>query len=433
MRHSHSHRSRQLAARWSPLGPTRAKHLGAIAFALLLMAAPARSQTVTEIRLTADDIAAGRAVCTVTRRPPATSGSPSSTDSLIVSVFKDATYKEPALSPAALEVIRRNASLRSLALGFSRDSQSLPTNELAGAWIVVRRFDSARRLCSDGAPPPNVGGARPGLRSTAFVAEGAVSTALRTDGTNGTATGALGIDHLDIKTEAQRRHFLGIKKLRLKSERLRALIAVASTVDTLVDNSRTIFRRAVLAPGQAGKGTLGSAMVEYQPSMKMFDGSQGPRLNLTFARTTWRITNRDSVVPGVRRDTAFADNLTIGSFDGRWRFQFIEQTRDSEGNDFAFGVEAGYTMRWLAGDGASDDAFKMATLGTNQNVFHGLAGGLYIRLRHVTAFADLPYLFSRSGTLKGLKGLQPLLTINVGAPLFIFSGRSEGEPTLDNQ
>lgn len=113
--------------------------------------------------------------------------------------------------------------------------------------------------------------------------------------------------------------------------------------------------------------------------------------------------------------------------DGRWRWTFIEHLQDPETNDFAFGIELGGTLRWLAGDGAGDKEFLGAALGVDDRFFWGPAAAIMIRLRQVTVTADLPYLLSRED-IKGIKGLQPILTISLEAPFFIFS-ESPGEKT----
>jgi len=381
------------------------------------------AQSAVTIRLTANTIAAGSGGCDVRIVPSAiknTSGVVQ--DALIVAAFEDTTWAKAAEPVASLVVLRDFQDAHDVKGTAKADTLLLPVGTLNGRTITVRRTDAdeAKSLCSVlPLPVPLAGRARTANRSTQFIADGAIGSVLRGGSSSATTTGSLGIDHLDIKASNERRSFLWLKKIPLRAEWLRALITVASSVDTLASSSKSTFHEALLSPMLAG-GRQGSGSVDYQARMSVLSGSTGPRLNFAFARSLWAFVNEDSVIPNKPRDFRETENLTIGSFDARWRWSPLEQLQDPKGNDFAFAVELGYTARWIAGDGAGNDDFMNRTLGATINWFHGIAGSFVITLRQVTATADLPYLLSGPKSLRGVRGLQPVVKMTFAAPMFTF-------------
>lgn len=407
-------------------------------FAVAILSTETAAQSVAVIGLVKEDVDLGRETsCRVDRRQ---SSHPK--DSLYVIVYEKATFDSVAKVHAALRVQRSGDTAWTIAQNRGRDSVELEAKALSGRTVRVRRLDSNKDLCADvPVPLPELTGVT-AARRTDFFAEGAISNALRSGAANGSASGALGVAHRDIKPSGQNRRYTIIpslpiwwrgrtkgwlrtpeKTLPMKGEEFRAAINVASSVTELVASSQSVFRRALLAPSLSSSGALGAGTLEYHPFSPLFEGSHGPRLAVTFARVNWRFVRRLSTTTA---DT-ISDNLTIGSIDARWRWTFLEQIRDADGNDFAVNFEFGYTMRWLAGDGASDKDFKTRTLGTNKTAFHGAAGAMTIRLRQITAIADLPYLITGSGPLKGIRGLQPLISVVVTAPLFTFPGQPRSQ------
>ena len=233
-------------------------------------------------------------------------------------------------------------------------------------------------------------------RRTEFVADGAVANSLNS-GKGGTpATGALGIRHT-----AERDVFS-------------ALLTIASTADTLAGDGPARFGRALLSPGGSGRGIAASGLLDYQRYWDYGDDRQrlGGHGYASFSQSTWRV-ERDGV--------ASASDLTVLTAGVRASWIALQEEIDEDGNSFSFTIEAGYTLRAIAGDAADDDDFLRQALGTTRRVFHGPELSFAIQLRQLTASATVPVLGAFGGPkLKGLTGVQPVVGFSINAPIFVF-------------
>ena len=365
--------------------------------------------------------------------------SAASVDSLLVQVVAD-TGRTLAPAPFPSLRILQTGDIDIVITGITNPvSMTFPARALTGRTLRIRRAGGERDLCVVAVPSP-LFGASTARRKTDFFAEGAISNGLRTNDASGSATGSLGVSHIDFKDARERTVpilafpvvrgrgvALHVVRLPLAGEQFRANITVANSVTEQVDSTQNVFRRMVLAPALASSGLLGSASVEYHPFFKLFDGTHGPRIAATVSRVGWRFVRRDTArtaknVDSSVTDRSLASNVSMASFDARWRWSFIEQDRDPDDNNFGVSLELGYAMRWLGGDGGQDAKFTLATLGSSRTLYQGFAGALIIRLRQVTATAELPWLRAKD-PLKGLTGLQPILTITAQAPLFTFAAK----------
>jgi hypothetical protein len=240
----------------------------------------------------------------------------------------------------------------------------------------------------------------PNEKCTSFIADGAVGNALRSKDEPRPATGSLGLRH------------------HASHEEFGVLIAVASTVDTIkgVDGSRAAFAKALLTPGAVGRGNGASGALDYKALTTPNSNDQrvGVHALASFSNATWRVEGGGT--------TAESD-LTV--LAGSVRAHWIPINRPPKGcepaNTFSFEVEAGWTIRSIAGDAADDKEFKARALGDTRGIYHGPELAFAIKLRQVTASAVLPLLGALGGPkLKGLTGLQPVVSFSLDAPLFTF-------------
>jgi hypothetical protein len=402
----------------------------------------AETQSVATIRLAVDSIASDAQFCDLqpVRKPQVGDGATTLRDTLFFQFYEDANFSKAAAPRAKLVSLLDLAAPHDIDPTKTVDTLALEHLGLSGRTVTVKRRGLDTPLCILVPKPTPVTSARTALRTTQFIADGAVSAALRTGDVNQSATGSLGIDHLDIKGPGERprpllkipiihtisrgnvkSHKLGWKSLwPLSSERLRALITVASSVDTLEHSKQYLFRQALLAPALVGHGRSGSGSIDYYAATGLRDGQHGPHLNFTFSRGAWRVKNTELLLPG-RPDTAsLSATVTLASVDARWRWTPIEQARDPKGNDFAFSIEGGWTWRTIAGDARTVPGFLEAALGSKRSKYSGPSAAFIITLRQVTATADLPFLRSYGKRLEGLSGMQPIVTLNFSAPVFTF-------------
>ena len=273
---------------------------------------------------------------------------------------------------------------------------------------------------------------------TSFIASGEVQTAVGKEANQSPATGSLGLLH------------------SAPNERFRALIAVASTADTLKANSSRAFAKALLSPDISGRGKGASGSANYYLfreyggcSRAKLQGKEtiasteyrardaayrlcrsdqeeresrgealhqqvGGRVYASFSTSTWTLVDT-----AAKRE--FSSDLTVIVAGVRAVWVPINHPLDLKGNEFSFNVEAGYTFRGIAGDGSTDHEFEMATLGTTRGVFHGPELAFSIRLNRLLASATLPSLGKfGSPKLKGLTGLQPVVSFSLDAPVVNF-------------
>jgi hypothetical protein len=386
-----------------------------------------------------DSIAADADFCELaTVRSVPDIGSPN--DQLILAFYKDSSWKDSSSGPVApLTVSLDLRAPRAVARDKAKDTLSYGKGDITGRTVVIRRAGLDKILCAVAPKPALQTTARTALRTTQFIADGAVSSSLRGAEGAQSATGSLGIDHLDIKDGRESATafpgfpYLGRRpgsdtttrllwrKLPLSSERLRALITIANSIDTLDDHRQSVFRQALLSPSAVGKGHSGSGSIDYQRYVRYFDGEIGPRLNFAFAKGIWTFRNTDSILPDRPRADTITASVTLVSVDTRIRWTPIQRRQDAKGNDFSFSVEFGYAWRTIAGDARSKKDFLDATIGNTRSKYSGFAGGFVINLRQVTATADLPFLRAKNNkNIEGLTGLQPIVTLNFSAPVFTF-------------
>lgn len=404
--------------------------------------APLQSQAVATIRMVDDSIAADAEFCDLhsVRKPDPKDSKDPVKDSLIFEFYEDTTWQKPVQPKASLISLVDWQSPHPISKKNTKDTVGLEPLGLSGRTVVVRRDGLDKPLCVVVPKPTPQPATRTALRTTQFIADGAVSAALRSGNGEQAATGSLGIDHQDIKApDEKQRYIIRIPYLRskgngknasvglawkhlfpLSAERLRALITVATTADTLVGSNQTDFRQALLAPALVGHGRSGSGSIDYQAATGLLSGEHGPHLNFTFSKGTWRFKNTNQILADLPATDSISAGLTLVSVDTRWRWTPIRQARDPKGNDFAFSIEAGWTWRMIGGDALDKPRFLEATVGSGRTKFSGPAAAFVISLRQVTATADLPFLRKKGERLEGLTGMQPIVTINFSAPIFTF-------------
>jgi hypothetical protein len=314
---------------------------------------------------------------------------------------------------------------------------ALGVDELAGRVVALQRADArnGRILCSAVPYPTPLTVLRLGEDETSFVADGAVGAGLRTGVGSSTVTGSLGIFHRSPSEPGENRSFACVPEKKpgilnavgrvvthvltlgtrlclkpLAGERVKALVTLASAIDTLSDSTSTSFIQALLAPAFAG-GQIGSGSIDYYVfERRTHGGTQGWRVGFHINRSIWRQTDSTPVVP---TDT-IAHRVTIIGLDPRWRWGFIDRPYDPRGNSFSFGVEVGMSFRYVTGEGWKDRAFREAIVGEDEAYFYGPAFGFSIQLRQVTATIDLPLLRDLE------KDIQPIIGIRFDAPFFTF-------------
>jgi hypothetical protein len=366
-------------------------------------------------------------------------------DSVYVKVTKSEIGDTLASSQARVLLLADGLEIGALARAESTVVATTERENLVGRVFSLRRANArdSEPLCAAIPFPRPLRIFRTGGEQTSFVADGAVGAGLRTGAGSGSVTGSLGIQHRsdkgaesprdlfcatagdDAKRNLGGKFLFGLRRAttwllslgnslcldRLSGETLKALVTLASSVDTLRDSTATVFTRAVLVPEFAG-GHAGSGSIQYY----VFEGrghgtgTQGVRGQFHVNRSFWRLTNK---APSKTADT-LARAITVISIDPRWRWAFIDRPDDPKDNTFSFFVEVGPALRWLSGSGWNDKEFRTLLLNSNRSFYYGGTLAFGIQLRQVTASVDLPYLRYLADDF------QPIIGIRFDAPFFTF-------------
>jgi hypothetical protein len=205
----------------------------------------------------------------------------------------------------------------------------------------------------------------------------------------------------------------------LSGEDLRALISVATTVDSVTGPPGASFAQSLLLPSTAPNSGWKFVDLSYNPFYMYGKGHQmiGPEFRIVAAESRW--------LP----DSAKLSKAKIAALvatDIRLKATLINRVSETDDNNLSFSVDVGYIERRLGGDASDTPAFVRAALGDSTRTrFAGWAIGTYLRLRQVTAFADFqclsckPFWGRRSGTkIESLEGLQPVIGFRFEAPFF---------------
>lgn len=302
-----------------------------------------------------------------------------------------------------------------------------PAGELESQEVRLARENSSNWICATRITSNPVTLYRVGQDTTSFIADGSVAAGLKSGGASNTVTGSLGILHDSFKTPSEQRScetkILYFCASPAAGERLKAVIAVASSADTVLkSSSKEVYAQAIASP-MLVNGQAGSAVVDYYRyrSRGGGTGTQGIRILFSATRTSWApdsvfglagetksgsVLTRDSVI------SHRGKSLSIVALDIRQRFAFIDHGSDAKGNSFGFGVEAGVAVRQLAGEAAGDKKYLFNALRTDHRFFYGGVLAVDIRLRAVTASLEMPYLTHISGLF------QPTFAFRFDAPFF---------------
>jgi hypothetical protein len=348
--------------------------------------------------------------------PSTTEATHNTTDSIAIKIDGGPSGDAQGKTPTTLKILINGIVTSTIEAGTSPAEISTEDRAIAGSVVAVKRADAAedRMLCIDVVEPKLIGVLKVGGDQTSFIADGAIGTALRTGVGGSTLTGSLGILHRSVKIPGSRG---GLPLARpLAGELLRAIISVASSVDTLRSDTHAAFVQAILSPSFAG-GAEGSALVDYYnyKDRGAGAGTQGYHLLFSVERLQWRFAPNaiDSVPISIKTDT-LAHPVSIIGLDMRYRFSFLDHPSDEKGNTFAFWVEAGPAIRWIPGASGRDSSFKLRTLGTTSNLFLGGVLQIAVQLRQVTATVDLPFLSHLTNEF------SPTIGFKFDAPFFVF-------------
>jgi hypothetical protein len=103
------------------------------------------------------------------------------------------------------------------------------------------------------------------------------------------------------------------------------------------------------------------------------------------------------------------------------RFAFINHLDDPKGNTYSMGLDPSVIWRGISTNVAADSLVVYKTLRGNVRWRYGGSLGLWIKLRNVTANADMLYLRKQhSQPVDGLTGFQPLVRLGYSSWLFSF-------------
>ncbi len=460
-----SHELRRLRARFAVCRMTVLVTCGV--FGLMSPAAGAAQVRVTATLLI-DDVRAGTgSSCTWTVAKLIEAPDPANAQRLkrvSDSVQVRIVNAKDSLTPAGAELYVQVGSGQRYTMPAADSTRTFAVGEreIAARRVVVSRSTNApgAALCA-AVPEPLWSASRNlGVTHHDLFAGGEVSNALRTGANVGAATGSLGLHSFSYRSDTnvfvfpfgflpstrsvRLNAFTGFLKKHLSYqadlEELQTSVTVAGQGDTLFGATpNAAFAQAVLAPLTAPRGNLSSVQVMYSPQTR-YGSTQTSLRGFRFAagatRSAWQgVIHRSIGTAGVTdtaaRDT-IAKNVTLFTGDVRWRWVFINRTRDEDGNTFSFAMDAGATFRGIAGDIVAEsprnDALRAATLGTTAKSFWGPVAGLYLTLRQVSAFAEIQRLGARDAKaqprVESLEGWQPIIGFRFEAPIFSINGRA---------
>ncbi|HJU89703.1 MAG TPA: hypothetical protein VJ672_09940 [Gemmatimonadaceae bacterium] len=194
----------------------------------------------------------------------------------------------------------------------------------------------------------------------------------------------------------------------LAGERLKSVVTLVSSLDSVRSTDPLDFTQAVLVPSLAA-GQRGSGLIDYYAFEKRGSsgsGTQGVRVNLNVLRLRWQIPTHSDTLP--------REVFLIG-LDLRRRWSFVDHSADDRGNTFAFTVELGPAVRFIRATGRDSRdrrEFMEKAIGTDHKFDGGIAGSFSIRLRQVTASVEVPYLYQQR------RNFQPVIGMRFDAPFF---------------
>jgi hypothetical protein len=331
----------------------------------------------------------------------------------LIVVFTDAADKATK-TPAATVVQVDGRDVRTFDAGSPGDTIPLG-DALLNATISVMRSDARVSLCDAVAWPPSPQLAPHTLDYTAFAADGEIGKVLR-GGASSSLNGSLGMEHrIHHHNWSQAksrwgRFWRGLVPFTSEGEEARALITVAGTADTLNSSSQSAFGAAVLDPKLSGSGFLDGASIEYYPfsPVNSVGGTWGPLFKATIARSLWRV------------DT-LTRSLPLTAIDLGFRFALINHLEDAKDNTYSMGFDPRVIWRGVSPNTPQDSLVINKALGQDVRWHWGEAVSMWMRLRSVTASADILYLHRKhSMAVDGLTGLQSLVKFAYSSWLFVF-------------
>lgn len=346
-------------------------------------------------------------------------------DGKILVRFDSASKTVKIAAAAILQLDGRD--VRTFAAGDT--GQTFPLGDsLLNATVSVMRSDARVPLCDAVVWPlsPALGPHTPTY--TAFAADGEIGKVLR-GGSPSALNGSMGMEHRILHHRWQQsgsfwgKLFHGLIPFSAQGEEARAFITIAGTADTLTSSNQSAFGGAVLDPKLSGSGFLDGATIEYYPfsPVNSVGGTWGPLLRATIARSLWRV---DTVA--AQGTTPAASNtanraLPLTAIDLGFRFAFINHLEDAKGNTYSMGFDPRIIWRGLSSNTRQDSLVINKALGGNVRWRWGDAISMWMRLRSVTASADILYLRKQhSNPVDGLTGLQSLVKFAYSSWLFVF-------------
>lgn len=406
-------------------------------------------QSVATVRIDAASVSAmsagGCAITTTARSAtaPVASGAVIR-DSLLVVVRKNDSSDDPGVLPMPVE-IRLNKTLRhTIEANRKADTVVLEAGELRDGVLELALPNTVLPFCRAALLPslPPLGVARGFTTHTDVIASGEVSNAIRTGALNNQATGSLGFHHQTFpasKSDLRRfplvfldesvfeqdnrwGRFLRATNFVMDGQDLRAVITVAGTVDSVRGKAGPNFARSVLLPTVSSTGGGKSVDLEYFPhAFGHHRQAFGPDIRFTASESRWAPDDTGGIVFQGR-------TAVLMALDVRLKAILINRVSETDDNSLSFAIDGGYISRWIGGDvtAPGNERVLVAALGPGARThFTGYAFGTQLRLRQVTAFADLQcvscqfaFFGGRETSVESLEGLQPVIGFRFEAPFF---------------
>jgi hypothetical protein len=315
--------------------------------------------------------------------------------------------------------------------GVEQKEFTIAGDTLTNGTLEIMRDDAREPLCSVVPWPTPRLIAPNGQSYTSFVANGAVGKALKGSPTSD-VTGSLGVDHRSVPTalEQSKLKKYGLVRRSLvpwnsMGEELHAVLTIAGSMDSLASADRAAYGAAVLAPALSGNGSFQGVTIEYHyfNVLNRAQGTWGPRAKLSVAKSFWRVIDTVQAAPGVaQRVDSLRGSIPLSAFDLGLRLVFINHLEDPKQNTYSVGVDPSLVWRFASPNTDAEKRLVRSALGgAPTRVFRGTNFAFWIRLRQVTAVADLLYIRrGHGGPIAGLTGFQPVITMKYSSPLFVF-------------
>lgn len=245
----------------------------------------ALGQVVTSVSVRETDVRAGRSgECAIQSIPLGglADDAPARLSIKIVNDFSDMTAVR---NPAELLVLVGETTLGRVSDTSSAVELATTVGALRNRSISLRLADGGNQICSVRAVQHQVRSLTNRNSRTSFIVDGAVGAGLRSGGTDGTrVTGALGLVHADTANKDKTPWLLRwlIPAKRASGERLKAVVTVAGSEETLSDSVRTTFAHALVSPTTSA-GRAGSGFIDYYiyGDRGSGMGTQGPRFSFS--------------------------------------------------------------------------------------------------------------------------------------------------------